>query len=87
MYARTDNFDATKKGDFEDLDAALALLLEKKPECSPSPATMSTPCAAKGHPGTGSNPCCSLARFGSDIKKLTLHRDRRDTVRPSGIEV
>src|SRR5882724_2340848 len=48
MYGEDGNFDAKKKA-IEDLDAALPILLEKKPEVLAITGDHSTPCAAKGH--------------------------------------
>src|SRR5260370_34256701 len=48
MYGEDGNFDAKKKA-IEDIDAALPILLEKKPEVLAITGDHSTPCAAKGH--------------------------------------
>jgi 2,3-bisphosphoglycerate-independent phosphoglycerate mutase len=48
MYGEDGNFEAKKKA-IEDLDAALPILLEKKPEVLAITGDHSTPCAAKGH--------------------------------------
>ena len=48
MYGEDGNFEAKKKA-IEDLDAALPILLEKKPEVLAITGDHSTPCAVKGH--------------------------------------
>jgi 2,3-bisphosphoglycerate-independent phosphoglycerate mutase len=48
MYGEDGNFDAKKKA-IEELDAALPILLEKRPEVLAITGDHSTPCAAKGH--------------------------------------
>jgi len=48
MYGEDGNFEAKKKA-IEELDAALPILLKKKPEVIAVTGDHSTPCAAKGH--------------------------------------
>jgi 2,3-bisphosphoglycerate-independent phosphoglycerate mutase len=48
MYGEDGNFAAKKKA-IEDLDAALPILLQKKPDVLAITGDHSTPCAAKGH--------------------------------------
>jgi 2,3-bisphosphoglycerate-independent phosphoglycerate mutase len=48
MYGEDGNFEAKKKA-IEDLDAALPILLSKKPEVLAITGDHSTPCPAKGH--------------------------------------
>lgn len=48
MYGEDGNFEAKKKA-IEELDAALPILLQKKPEVLAITGDHSTPCAAKGH--------------------------------------
>ena len=48
MYGEDGNFTAKKKA-IEDLDAALPILLNKKPEVLAVTGDHSTPCALKGH--------------------------------------
>ena len=48
MYGEDGNFEAKKKA-IEELDAALPILLEKRPEVIAITGDHSTPCAAKGH--------------------------------------
>ena len=48
MYGEDGNFEAKKKA-IEDLDAALPILLKKRPDVLAITGDHSTPCAAKGH--------------------------------------
>ena len=48
MYGEDGNFDAKKKA-IEDFDAALPILLRKKPDVLAITGDHSTPCAVKGH--------------------------------------
>jgi 2,3-bisphosphoglycerate-independent phosphoglycerate mutase len=48
MYGEDGNFEAKKKA-IEDFDAALPILLEKRPDVLAITSDHSTPCAAKGH--------------------------------------
>jgi len=48
MYGEDGNFEAKKKA-IEDFDAALPILLEKRPEVLAITGDHSTPCALKGH--------------------------------------
>src|SRR2546430_15998761 len=48
MYGEDGNFDAKRKA-IEELDAALPILLQKKPDVLAITGDHSTPCAMKGH--------------------------------------
>ncbi|HWF19917.1 MAG TPA: 2,3-bisphosphoglycerate-independent phosphoglycerate mutase [Verrucomicrobiae bacterium] len=82
MYGEDGNFDAKKKA-IEELDAALPILLQKKPEVIAVTGDHSTPCAAKGHswhpqpvllvsPLSGSDKLQRFTETGANIGSLGL---------------